>query len=84
MNENNKHMRNPAVVIRAVRDVVPDEHPGLKNKLEHIAADAGYQGPESPVTWLKLREALEEYIGPPHEDWHFKVIEVVQTHPGME
>jgi hypothetical protein len=79
-----KPRRDPATVIKAVLAVVPDKHPALQERLARIAEDAWFQPPESPTPWIKLRDALTSYIdGGPTETWHFKVIDVVQTHPGL-
>jgi hypothetical protein len=78
-----KPKRDPATVIKAARDAVPKKCAELRKTLTKIADDAWFQPPESSTPWENLRDTLTGYIGEPREEWHFKVIEIVKSHPGI-
>lgn len=71
--------RDPAEVIEAVLQHVPENMPALRANLQKVARDSAFLPPEGKgVAWLQMAMLLSESLPfPPETEWQKEIYRIV-------
>lgn len=73
-------MRNCCVVIKQIKEKVPEDLVDFHKDLDWCYNDASYKAPEEVIQWERLSEAMYKHIGEkPTLDWQFEAISILTT-----